>query len=132
HHRPRRHPPGAGPWHLRIAERADRTGALRCLQDVTGCAAKSLSDFGFGERRHRRLKPTACYGRCPPDPPTVPRNHRTMAIFPQGSAKKDTALPFGKDAPAPAQEAAPAVASFEPAEAPFVAAPRAAAAPQAR
>ena len=42
-----------------------------------------------------------------------------MAIFPQGSAKKDSALPFGKDAPQPAREQSPAAAAFEPAEAPF-------------
>ena len=54
-----------------------------------------------------------------------------MSIFPQGSAKKD--LPF-KDSAAPARESTPAVAAFEPAEAPFQSTPRPAApaAPQAR
>ena len=54
-----------------------------------------------------------------------------MSIFPQGSAKKD--LPF-KDSAAPARDQGPAVASFEPAEAPFQATQRQAApaAPQAR
>ena len=54
-----------------------------------------------------------------------------MSIFPQGSAKKD--LPF-KDSAAPARDQGPAVASFEPAEAPFQATqrPAAPAAPQAR
>ena len=41
-----------------------------------------------------------------------------MAIFPQGSAKKDTTLPFGKD-DASTREPTPAVADFQPAEAPF-------------
>ena len=35
-----------------------------------------------------------------------------MAIFPQGSAKKDTSLPFGQDAAPPAREPTPAVADF--------------------
>ena len=41
-----------------------------------------------------------------------------MAIFPQGSPKKDSTLPFGKDAAPPARNPTPA-ADFEPAEAPF-------------
>jgi cytoskeletal protein CcmA (bactofilin family) len=57
-----------------------------------------------------------------------------MAIFPQGSAKKDTALPFGKDA-APPREPSPAVADFQPADVPFQTsrqAPSTPTAPQAR
>lgn len=53
-----------------------------------------------------------------------------MAIFPQGSAKKDTSLPFGQDAAPPAREPTPAVADFQPADMPFQT--RAPAAPQAR
>src|SRR5690606_33321831 len=69
----------------------------------------------------------------PPCPPPVPRNDRAMSIFPQGSAKKDSSLPFGKDAAPPAREPSPAAAAFEPAEVPFQPArPAAAAAPQAR
>ena len=42
-----------------------------------------------------------------------------MAIFPQGSAKKDSSLPFGKDSAPPAREPSPAAADFQPADAPF-------------
>lgn len=42
-----------------------------------------------------------------------------MAIFPQGSAKKDSTLPFGKDAAPPARDTGPAAADFEPVEPPF-------------
>lgn len=42
-----------------------------------------------------------------------------MAIFPQGSAKKDSSLPFGKDASPASREPNPAVADFQPAETPF-------------
>ncbi|MGY0612117.1 MULTISPECIES: bactofilin family protein [unclassified Luteimonas] len=42
-----------------------------------------------------------------------------MAIFPQGSAKKDSSLPFGKDASPAPREPNPAVADFQPVEPPF-------------
>lgn len=57
-----------------------------------------------------------------------------MAIFPQGSAKKDSNLPFGKDAAPPMRETSHATADFEPVEPPFQTSSRPAqpAAPQAR
>ena len=72
--------------------------------------------------------------------PLIPRTHlrtpRAMAIFPQGSAKKDPAPSFvGKDAPA-TREQAPATAAFEPDAPPFQSQaanrPAPTAAPQAR
>ena len=56
-----------------------------------------------------------------------------MAIFPQGSAKKDSALPFGKDAAPPPRDTGHAAADFEPVEPPFQPGRQAQApAPQAR
>src|SRR5690606_15501006 len=117
-------PPPSTP---RSSRRASAYSACRA-------ARKSLSDFGFSEPCHRRVKAWACYGRPPPPcPPPVPRNDRAMSIFPQGSAKKDSSLPFGKDAAPPAREPSPAAAAFEPADVPLQPArPAAAAAPQAR
>ena len=52
-----------------------------------------------------------------------------MAIFPQGSAKKDSNLPFGKDATPPPRDKTSAAADFDPVEPPFQASSRPAQAP---